>query len=75
MTNIKDIPGFFIKEVPSYYIQASNVDTRLLKGEQINGKKILNIGCGSHILSDIYFAVNGADVTGIDYSREAVKKT
>ena len=54
-------------------MQASSVDRRLLEGEQIKGKKMLNVGCGSYALSDIFFAINGADVTGIDYSHEAVK--
>ena len=61
-----------LKDIPSYYIQVSNVDRRLLKGENIKNKKILNIGCGRKILTDMYFALNGADVTGIDNSKEAL---
>ncbi len=70
MVNLKNIPKIFTKEIPSYYIQVSSVDRRLLKGEPIKGKKILNVGCGGYIFDDICLAMKGADVIGIDYFRE-----
>ena len=70
--NIGCIPDFFFHGIPGYYIQTSSVDRRLLKGEQLRSKRILNVGCGSYLLDDIYFAMNGAKVIGIDYSNKAV---
>jgi ubiquinone/menaquinone biosynthesis C-methylase UbiE len=74
MANLKNIPKIFTQGIPSYYIQVSSMDRRLLKGEPIKGKKILNVGCGNHIFDDICLAMKGADIVGIDYSHEAVKK-
>lgn len=72
MADLEDIPKIFTEGIPSYYMQASSVDRRLLKGEKLKGKKILNVGCGSYLFDDIYFAMNCADVTSIDYSSKAI---
>ncbi|GAB6265199.1 MAG: hypothetical protein STSR0001_06440 [Methanothrix sp.] len=58
--------------MPDYYLQASSVDRRLISKISLNGKKLLNIGCGSHLISDIYFAMMGANVTSIDVDGNAI---
>ncbi|WP_321423220.1 class I SAM-dependent methyltransferase [uncultured Methanobacterium sp.] len=56
-------------DVPGYYLQVSNVDRRLVDSISLRGKKLLNVGCGGYIISDIYFAMKGADVTSIDIEK------
>lgn len=43
-----------------------------LIGKEIKGKKMLDVGCGDGVLSYL-LAKNGANVTGIDNSEEAIK--
>lgn len=73
MISIESVPLAFKEGIPAYYIQASSVDRRLLDTENLKGKKILNIGCGEHLFDDVWMAMNGADVTSIDYSDDAVE--
>ena len=68
------MPPELLKDVPAYYIQASEVDVRLLDCVDLRGKAILNVGCGNHLLGDIHFALRGATVTGIDYNRRSIEK-
>lgn len=74
MASLENIPSIFTEGIPSYYMQASRVDRRLLKGETLKGKKILNVGCGSYLFDDIYLAMKGADVASIDYSSKAINE-
>lgn len=46
--------------------------THLLNYEDIRGKKILDVGCGFGLYS-LIFAFYGADVTGIDMSKERLE--
>jgi uncharacterized protein (TIRG00374 family) len=62
-----------LKDVPSYYAQASKVDRRLLEGIDLKDKKILNVGCGHLLIDDVYLAMHGADVTGIDYTPSKIE--
>ena len=73
MIRIENVPLAFREGIPAYYIQASSVDRRLLDGENLKGKKILNVGCGEHLFDDMWMAMNGADVTSVDYSDDAVE--
>lgn len=74
MVDTNRTPPELLKDVPAYYIQASNVDRRLLDCVDLRGKAILNVGCGNHLLSDIHFAVRGATVIGLDYNRKSIEK-
>ncbi len=65
------VPPRICSGVPDYYIQASEVDRRLI-GNDLKGKKILNVGVGYYLISDIYFARLGAKVVGIDYDKESL---
>ena len=62
-----------LEDIPDYYLQASSVDWRLVNMVPLKGKKLLNVGCGSHLVSDLYFAMKGADVVSIDMSRSAIE--
>jgi len=73
MIDTKEVPLVFREKIPGYYIQTSSVDRRLLGAGNLKGRKILNIGCGQYLFDDIWMAMNGADVTSIDYSRDAVE--
>ena len=64
--------SFILDDIPDYYLQASSVDRRLISKISLKEKKLLNIGCGSHLISDIYFAMMGANVTSIDVDRNAI---
>lgn len=64
--------SFMLDEIPDYYLQASNVDRRLVRKVSLTGKELLNIGCGSYLISDIYFALMGANVTSIDVDKRAI---
>lgn len=74
MLDPQNIPWVFREEVPSFYIQASSVDRRLLNGVDLKGRDLLNVGCGAYIFDDVYFAMCGANVTGIDYNRKAIER-
>jgi len=65
------LPQFIYSDVPDYYIQASEVDRRLV-GKEVKNKRILNVGCGSKLISDAYFAALGAKVVGVDFDDKAV---
>lgn len=69
---LANIPESIIKDVPSYYIQVSEVDRRLV-GTDLSGKLLLNIGCGQYLIDDYYFAKSSSIVTSIDYSQTSVK--
>ena len=74
MADANRIPPELSRDVPAYYIQASDVDRRLLDCVDLKGKDILNVGCGDHILSDIHFSLRGATVIGIDFNRKSIEK-
>lgn len=67
-----NLPRKIYSDTPDYYIQVSDVDRRLV-GNNLKDKKILDVGCGGHIVSDVYFALLGAKVIGIDYDKNAVE--
>lgn len=64
--------SFMLDKIPDYYLQASSVDRRLVNKISLKGKKLLNIGCGSHLISDIYFALMGANVTSVDMDENVI---
>jgi ubiquinone/menaquinone biosynthesis C-methylase UbiE len=68
----KEIYDEAFSDVPLYYLQASSVDRRLVDTIFLKGKRLLNIGCGSHLISDIYFALKGANVVAIDIDENSV---
>ena len=65
--------SFILEDVPDYYLQASSVDRRLVNKVPLRGKKLLNVGCGSYLVSDFYFAMKGADVVSIDMDKQAIR--
>jgi len=69
-----DIPDIFKENIPAYYQLGSSVDRRLLDDVDLAGKKILNVGCGQYIFDDVYFAMRGAVMTGVDYEQEYVNR-
>ncbi|MFH1149451.1 MAG: class I SAM-dependent methyltransferase [Actinomycetota bacterium] len=64
---------WFSREIPAYYLQVSGVDRRLLDGIALPGLKVLDVGCGIHLYDDVWMALRGADVTGIDYDEEMIR--
>lgn len=65
--------SFILEDVPDYYLQASSVDRRLINKVPLKEKKLLNVGCGGHLVSDFYFAMKGADVVSIDMNRQTIE--
>ncbi|MBN1953805.1 MAG: methyltransferase domain-containing protein [Anaerolineae bacterium] len=63
---IEGIPNTIRQDVPRYYQQVSSVDRRLLAGEPLAGRRILNVGSGRYLFSDVYFARRGASGTCLD---------
>ena len=61
-----------LENVPRYYLQASSIDRRLVEKVPLQGKNLLNIGCGSHLVSDVYFALKGASVTSVDIDEGSI---
>jgi len=63
------IPSFLLDDVPHHYVLASEVDRRLAAdgGGAMNGKTLLNVGCGRYLVDDLYFSLCGAKVTSIDF--------
>jgi ubiquinone/menaquinone biosynthesis C-methylase UbiE len=73
MTPTLKIPQHLLKTTPKYYIQSSSVDRRLVKGN-LKGKKILNIGCGKTMVSDVFFTLRGAKVISLDLDMDQLKQ-
>lgn len=58
---------------PSFFF-SSGLFFNFLKAQDLNGKKFLEIGCGSGLLC-LLAAKKGARVTGVDISKTAVENT
>lgn len=66
------IPQEILEDSYGYYLQVSSVDIRLVNRVSLRGKKLLNVGCGRNLISDIYFAMKGADVVSVDRDKRAI---